>query len=158
VLKLLGLLAGLYAGDVARLGSPDWRTREAAERALARAWPLSAPALWRAQAHDDPEVRRRAVAASRRGAARVLGVWGGYHWSEWPAVLVLAAGGDDPDGSPDAVLAFAPAAYLAAFARRHGLLDPWEALDDGGGRDDGAWWNWAPRVSVGDLRRRYRGE
>jgi hypothetical protein len=71
---LMWLLAWLSgAGAVDRLGAPEWRTREAAEAALVRAWPLSRPALLGAMRSEDPEVRRRAVSADAAGARRVFG-------------------------------------------------------------------------------------
>lgn len=78
------LLAMLIAFDIARLGHPDWSTREAAEHRL-RAWGLIAvPALLRAAQSDNPEVRFRAtamlgrwlsIAADYRAAAVIACPW-----------------------------------------------------------------------------------
>ncbi len=64
----LGLAVGVLAGEpapepavlVAKLGSDDFREREAAVAALGRAGPAAIPALRQAMKASDPEVRHRA--------------------------------------------------------------------------------------------------
>lgn len=76
-LALIGLGVGLATGGpapapltpaelVARLGSDDFPTREAAVRALEKCGPEAIPALRAALRSDDPEVRQRAAAVLTR--------------------------------------------------------------------------------------------
>jgi hypothetical protein len=152
------LVAACLAGPARDLGHPaDHRRRDAATGFLARAWPVSDPALRAALHHPAAEVRRRAAQALRAGRAARLGDFAAFPPADWPAVWLLRADWGDDDGlpvTPDGADAVLPG-RVAAFARRAGLVGPGEryAAEPG----PGVWWDWRPAVTLHDLRLRFRG-
>lgn len=98
------LLALAFGGQVRDLGSPKWANREAATRSLIRYWPLTEPAVCRAERSADPEVSERAKSV-RWSLARRPGKRGLYLLSQPFTVgerkaLALIADPHELDGLP----------------------------------------------------------
>lgn len=141
----------LFSGAVADLGSPRWATREAATRSLARYWPLTEPAIRRAERSADPEVSERARhvrrAVAHKPRTRGLALLTQPFTAGELAALALIADPHEFDGLPwareEAWYGSADAGPLADIesVRRKlrllpGVDDPWYGPETGGPFDE----------------------